>query len=572
MISFRKSHATTTTTTTTKNNAHNSSSSKEDSSLWEAFSSLTISNNENKSIRDKHMHIQNDDEVLIKMGSELITSIIHDKTISSNLPYTNIHATKEEETKTNVQMKSPSRILLGLPKSIMSHTYSKVTSILARYDLMEQDIQVNSDYNVEDDEDDAFGTCNNEDIYTFTDYDDADVSKHSSAHKSAAPPPILSEMDTIWSIELIIDCWRIITTHINYTLESQEEKHGFNTTNANDGILLNRRGNDTKSFLHFCRQVLEAGHSTTTSNMNTPLGVKKILSNLTTGFGLELLMMILIQTNSASLSPDGTVLCLFQPQTFTTTTTNTDNQQSHHSPLHEADIAEFKLVIAIESLERRIDTLTTKAQDYANQALSAKQSNQTKVAVLHMKRRMILLSEIETSSSSLLNLETTLHSVQRARNDAQVLKTFEVVNDALKLVRSELDGVGDVEEITDTLRSNIEGVEEVHEGIFGRNLSGNGWNETSDGDMKELEAELELLAGEENVDNTLPVDTKPSACSEGNITVEGNSEPIIRECSTSTKKELKGTDIPVQDNGAIINPSTDGFVDKSARKHCKIVQ
>ena len=129
------------------------------------------------------------------MGSELISSIIHNKTMSSNPPSaTTIETANNEGKNIDSQLKSPSRLLLGLPKSIMSHTYSTVTSKLARYDLMEQDIDIHisGDYNIDDDDndDDAFVVSNNRDIYALTDQDDADISNNNtSSHKNAAPPP-----------------------------------------------------------------------------------------------------------------------------------------------------------------------------------------------------------------------------------------------------------------------------------------------------------------------------------------------------------------------------------------------
>ena len=88
------------------------------------------------------------------------------------------------------QLKSPSRLLLGLPKSIMSHTYSTVTSKLARYDLMEQDIDIHisGDYNIDDDDndDDAFVVSNNRDIYALTDQDDADISNNNTSECSSS--------------------------------------------------------------------------------------------------------------------------------------------------------------------------------------------------------------------------------------------------------------------------------------------------------------------------------------------------------------------------------------------------
>ena len=62
--------------------------------------------------------------------------------------------------------------------------------------VLEQDIQVSGDYKIDGcDEDDAFGTCSHEDIYAFTDHDDAEINDNNSgctlcifarSHKSIA--------------------------------------------------------------------------------------------------------------------------------------------------------------------------------------------------------------------------------------------------------------------------------------------------------------------------------------------------------------------------------------------------
>jgi len=120
------------------------------------------------------------------------------------------------------------------------------------------------------------------------------------------------------------------------------------------------------------------------------------------------------------LSCDGVSIVLY-PLAVTNVT---DVESSSHT-VNDVDIAILKI-----SLQSRLQT------DEAHvKALAAKRAGNMKVALVHLKRRQICMKEVEKCSGSLLNLDGGLHSIKRAKNDAEVLKTFELVNNSMRLIR-----------------------------------------------------------------------------------------------------------------------------------------
>merc|ERR1740124_1339073 len=208
------------------------------------------------------------------------------------------------------------------------------------------------------------------------------------------------------------------------------------------GLLLNRRGDGETSFLKFCCDAGKAVLSEKETIVDDLVRVATVLANLgkageststtttTTAAGvvLELLAMTLISTRQATTSTDGNILVLCPNDNIAPLTIVNGRIPTLPLSIDEADLAIFKLTGAIRSLERRIESLSTQMETSKRQAVQAKRAGNERKALQYLKRRQIVSNELDNCSGSLYNLETTLHSLDRARNNAQVMNAYRMMN------------------------------------------------------------------------------------------------------------------------------------------------
>lgn len=349
----------------------------------------------------------------------------------------------------------------------------------------------------DDDDDDAkdyfFSTNNNNDYQTTNNGNKVAI------RTSLLPQQKVLETDAVWNVRLVIDCWSVVLHHIKQKIKSltvkesdgdvvldtyeqlitvstsigSDKRSSKRSSSSVQGILLNRWGDGEMSFLTFCHEAASAtkeSKSKTIAILSTeqqqqqqqqhshPIeNICNILSNMTTGTSLEIILRTLMETNNAILCRDGDIIALFP--TFNHVVFKQDVEKP---TVNDADVAIFKINSTLQSIEKRIESLTHQSETMKQRALSAKQSDNMKLALMHMKRRQILVNEIDRSSNSLLSVEGVLHSLKRARNDVQLLKAYEMMNNTMKSMREETS-LSYVEEVMDDFNDGNEELQHIQD-------------------------------------------------------------------------------------------------------------
>ena len=431
----------------------------------------------------------------------------------------------KDNDKTSGKASFGTGLLYGISKKVFHKASTTFTSVLASYDLADDPILPNNNYLDDDgsniDEDDYH--LNQGVDFEVDDGEDDDANEYfateSQTNKSDKAMKLrrlrqLYETDTIWNIHLIMDCWSLILHHVKQTVSIMNDNRNDSLTTMaaatttpcpeqlvtvslarknNDGsmnesvqgILLNRWGDGHMSFLKFCHNVknsilqqtnteksnsADSSLSPTSSSLpttNYPIEkIASILSNISLGISLEIIIMTLIETNNAILCSNGDVIVLFPTFYHILKGHSVANEEDIEKPtVNDVDVAVFKLNSTIQSIEKRIDTLTHHSEVMKQRALSAKQkNNNVKVALMYMKRRQIIMNEIDRCSNSLLNLEGGLHSLERARSDAQVLKAYEMVNCTMKALREETS-LSHVEEVVDEFNDGNDELQHIQDSL-----------------------------------------------------------------------------------------------------------
>lgn len=492
-----------------------------DDSLWSKFASLSLSNNssdgtnEVKTTEDEEHVKEKIYETSLKTASKFIVcqmvnnndSSIDDEMVMSAVSASNTNSQNDKRGSSNGT--SSGGILFQLSKKVFNKASSAFTSVLASYDLAHEQILPSEEDGEE--VDDYVQHARHDYINYEHDADNIDDAfvmsfgtKSDKYHsRLQIDSLVVTETDTIWNIKLMIDCTLLIIHHAKQKILSSmndedldlyDQYISISTTNQQQqtqrrGVLLNRWGDDKLSFLSFCLDTANATITTSSNkerheSMNLSHSTEKIgniLSHITHGTTLELILMILIETNNAILSSDGNIVALLFPSS---SSFSYIPEYYHIDKVHDVDIAIFKLNSTISSLEKRIESLTNQADKMKQCALQSKRQqqkqlhsnnnkndNHNKVALMYMKRRQIYLNEIEKCSSSLLNVESGLHSLKRARNDAQLIKVYEMMNETMKLMKDETMPLSHVEEVMEDFRQNNEELEEIQDCISGTSSS-----------------------------------------------------------------------------------------------------
>ncbi len=442
-----------------------SKTNDDDSNLLSMFSSLSLSSK--KSDPRKNDEDESNNDSILKLAAVFVVSqIIRSR---DQHKQSNIHTNTDTVMNDNVAGESgiTSSLLYGFSKKLLHKASNAVTSVLASYDLAEDPNQFKNYENndLDNQDDDAFDNDFDESLHQDDECDDAKgpIIEPGENELSCRSFTNLRDEDLVWSVTLLIDCWTVIIHSIkSYISTMKDEYVDFsdhltllseekNLQNDVQGIILKRWGEDDHSFLTFCQK---AGSSNSDSlplqrnYTNAKDDICQMLLNLTMGTSLDLLLRILIESNHAILSPDEDLVILYP-------------RSSYNIPLttkfivNDVDIAIFKLSSTVQSIEKRIQSLSAKSDTIKQNALSSKQNGDTKMALMHMKRRQLVVNEIDRCSTSLLNLESGLHSLKRARSDVQVLKAYEMMNETMKNIRKETS-ISHVEEVMDEYNENVD--------------------------------------------------------------------------------------------------------------------
>ena len=421
-----------------------------------------------------------------------------------------------------------------------------------------------------DDDDDAAGAAYDYNYDTVVDSDDANANANANAtgapmqNEISGNSNVLMPGDVLWSVEIFGNVCKVIVDYAEQVIQVKKEECDdddlTSTTSATcsgngvdaSGLILSRHGHDESSFLLICREAgleLEAGDGDGDDDSNS---VARVLQKLKAGTALEILIAALLATNKARLSCDGDIIVLYP--FAVTNVTDLDDAASH--TVNDADIAIFKISSAIKALERRIERLGKQADEAHAKALAAKRAGNTKVALLHLKRRQICLKEVENCSGSLLNLDGGLHSIKRAKNDAEVLKTFELVNNSMRVIRQE-SNFEDVEDVMNELAEHNDDLNELHRSLCverGDNVFSNDDLEQELATLMENDTttsnDIEPIGDDDDVD----VDVDADVDVDVDVDVDHSTEVADEQDSTKSSpvkieienKEVQGDDTQVE--------------------------
>ena len=593
------------------------------STLLSMFSSMKISSSSSSSSSSMPLLSNEINNSILKIAAVFVVHQIINNSKNGTLSlqqgkmnHNNIdamNANTNKSTKSSASGSGSSSIFFGLSKKMLHKASNAVTSVLASYDLAEnpdpytyneKNHDIYDDYDDDKEDDDAYKTFENHDQYQEVDDDDDDarisMKNHnhqkqkgissSSNNSSKNNKNVLCHGDLIWNVHLLIDCWILLTKYIKCYIQTMKDENIVDecdqlislsydtnspTITATTGIILKRWGdeNDKNSFLSFCHKAGRKEGSFNDNNNNTTEnsipslyyqnyrnGIANILTNLTIGTSLDLLLMILIETSHAILSSDQdlVILCNNPGSSMYNINSNISTEPSTNLIINEVDIAIFKLSSTIQSIEARMENLSIKAQTIQQQALSSKRNGNTKTALMHMKRRQLLVQEIDRCSSSILNLESGLHSLKRARSDVQVVKAYEMINETMKSIRCDGDSsssstkgddrilsMSHVEEVMEDFHNGLDDLEDVQESL---SLSVVGNHNMIDED--ELEKELLALGGnsddDHNNDNANDKRAHESGVKIDSIKPEGKDvadelhQTVSNDVQSKDKKVLQG--------------------------------
>lgn len=186
--------------------------------------------------------------------------------------------------------------------------------------------------------------------------------------------------------------------------------------------------------------------------------------------------------------------------------------------------------------------MSTKANTIQQNALISKRNGNTQSALLHMKRRQLHLNEIDRCSNSLLNLESGLHTLKRARSDVQVVKAYEMMNETMKHIRHDDDNDGrklsmsHVENVMDEYHDHMDELGHVQDILC---LSSSTTNNDLMMDEEELEKELLALGDTPNGSNDNDDGTKNAGTNKDLSPIVDNDSTKKLEKDSSSLDEVQ---------------------------------
>ena len=128
-----------------------------------------------------------------------------------------------------------------------------------------------------------------------------------------------------------------------------------------------------------------------------------------------------------------------------------------------------------------------------------KQSKNTKLALLHMKRRKNAIQEIDHVTNMLFNVEQGLESINRSINDRDVAVAYQTCTNALKGIRKD-NTIEEIDETVGDLKEELDLVKGMSEAM---NLST--MDAVDEHEIMQEFDELEREVMEEELNGLFPV-------------------------------------------------------------------
>jgi len=354
------------------------------------------------------------------------------------------------------------------------------------------------------------------------------------------------------------------------TYSSSTTTNNNKTTNVLHGIILHRNSYNPFSFHSFCQKLLS-----TLSNNNNDISESFKENLIHNKASLDVVMHILVASGFALFSDDADAIILLPPCDSTTdilqrgilrkaylasiqsSNVTTIPLSIPSIQINDMDIAIFKLTHACWILEQRIIQLSTSIDMTQKQALveQKKNKNNTSLALIHMRKRKMLLEERDRLQGVWINMETGLQALQRAKNDVHVIQSYELLHSTMKQMEGSGLNIQHVQELMDSIRECTEEFNWIHQELGLVNTSSNSNSTDLDTDEwleREFQA-LELECAKEKRKEKALVENKDMDLSQITST---------DETTDSVLDEDKGKEIPME---LMENVSTgNGTIEKKA--------
>lgn len=551
-------------------------------SIWKMFTSLQIDSKQkvtDQQQQQQQQHGNGDDDssgysakVLDVIGQIMAREILL-QFQQDSLAVSFMRSSDEKKKNEHVNGDNKGGRVSHLSKHFYRSVSHAIKSVMASWDLVDDHwtstttattTSSSTLQNQDEDEDDAIRNPNG----MLSDVDDAninsqDLNKMRTCNNHAQTDETLTPDDVLWNTNLFVQCWDCIVQYAQSIIQQdQDPTNKYTVTVVQDpeicsglgpsstkGILLHRHGEEPFSFVSFCREAGDwrigdrSSYSSRSTQSREKVGITMIgnlLQNLTQGLTLEILLSSLVQTNKARMvknCQEKDIVVLF-PSAYTTSVHSWTTGESTVFQVNKVDIAIFQITCAIHGLERRVEQMEQQVEVAYEKATEAKQRRNIPVALLHLKRRKMFQREIETCMGSLVNLETGLHTIKRTKDDVELVKTYNLMNESLKAVRKETS-LEQVEELMQELEENTLDLNDIHNELhychsIKDNLSLNVQEE------QELEQELnKIFVTDGNMDKGEQGHSSAKTKERKMISIPGNNilELYVEGRDTSPKEE-----------------------------------
>ena len=269
-----------------------------------------------------------------------------------------------------------------------------------------------------------------DDMYQAADdLEDVDDAVYSQVKLGEASPiHDLGNRTEIISLNVVASTCRMLLDYAKGPVDLDEvvsDETGFFRVPSDHGqvekVMLSKNGMGVSSLASFVR-FAGAHFSRCDTNAKT-MQLGEVLSNLPDR-ALTLIIEALVKSNYAHL--DGDVINLFP-----------GGVPSNHEANKKTDEALFQIHSTKLAIQSRIRRLEADVQIAKQNAVKAKRSGSTALALTHMRRRQAALDEVDRCATILTNLDTSELSLERAKGDKQLVQTFTTLKMAMQEIRSE---------------------------------------------------------------------------------------------------------------------------------------
>ncbi|KAL5291165.1 CHMP7 family protein [Megaselia abdita] len=158
------------------------------------------------------------------------------------------------------------------------------------------------------------------------------------------------------------------------------------------------------------------------------------------------------------------------------------------TPIEPTDVALLELEDSQVKLAGQLTKIEEEIKEHDNMVRQLMKEGKKPLAKSYLRKRHLCEKKHESLSKSLLNIETSLMSVEQAQTNREVIGAYKIASAAMKTSQPNMD---EVERVMDNLQDTMDDHREVEE-TLGKSI-------VPQEDEDDLEKELEDLMGEEEV-------------------------------------------------------------------------